>query len=254
MLRLRLLSLRYSSWGMRPWLVLTHAGAQFNTITVDLPNLHHQGVGGTVSAPDQEAQKRELAARRQLGSVRGLFPVLQVGNTAIHESLAICEYVADLYPDVQLWPRDPLARAQARALCCEMVSGFSNMRGTMSSHLFARVPHYTPSPAAQMEIERVFEIWSGCLERERTGKFLFGPFGKFLFGPFGIVDAMYFPILGRFRTYGVKLPAGPISKYAAELEASRPVQQLLEVARTAPHVTVYDDYVRSLGGNPDAAA
>jgi glutathione S-transferase len=115
-LTLTVLSLRYSSWSMRPWLALTHAGVKFETETVELP--HMQRAGDTTS----------LAQRRAMGSVRGLFPVLRVDGTAIHESLAICEYVADTHAATQLWPADALRRAEARAICSEMVSGFTSMR------------------------------------------------------------------------------------------------------------------------------
>src|SRR5512134_1034049 len=114
-LKLTVLSLRYSSWSMRPWLVLYHSGAPFEPETVTLPHM------------SRESETTSLAQRRSLGSVRGLFPVLRVDGTPIHESLAICEYVADAYPAARLWPTEPLQRAGARAICCEMVSGFSSM-------------------------------------------------------------------------------------------------------------------------------
>jgi len=230
-LTLTVLSLRYSSWSMRPWLALTHAGAKFETETVELP--HMQG----------QAKETSLAERRSKGSVRGLFPVLRVDGTPIHESLAICEYVADTYPKANLWPADPLRRAEARAICTEMVSGFTGMRGELSSHLFGRVTSFKPGPAAQADIARVLEIWSEKLEQSG---------GPFLFGPFSIADAMYFPVLGRFRTYGVDLPA-TLVPYGQALEAHPAVRALIEVARPAPRIPVYDDALRQRGGDPDAA-
>lgn len=230
-LKLTVLSLRYSSWSMRPWLALTHAGAVFETETVELP--HMQRGGKTTS----------LAQRRALGSVRGLFPVLRVDGTPIHESLAICEYVADTHPAARLWPDDALRRAEARAVASEMVSGFTSMRGEMSCHWLGRVPNFKPSAAARADIDRVFELWGEQLERSG---------GPFLFGRFSIADAMYFPVLTRFRTYGVDLP-GPLASYASALEAHPAVGALLEKARTAPRIPVYDDALRKLGGDPDAA-
>jgi glutathione S-transferase len=120
-LKLTVLSLRYSSWSMRPWLVLTHAGAEFETETVDLGPDY-----GTSNAPP-------LALRRKLGSVRGLFPVLRVDDTPIHESLAICEYAAEAFPQAELWPSNAVQRAEARAICCEMLSGFGNLRQQCAS-------------------------------------------------------------------------------------------------------------------------
>ena len=240
-LKLTVLSLRYSSWSMRAWLALTHAGAQFDLETVELPHLRRQGDGGTQDLAKLEPTS--LAERRALGSVRGLFPVLRIDGTPIHESLAICEYVAESFPSAGLWPKNTVERARARAICTEMVSGFTNMRGQMSSHLFARVRGFTPSTAAQTDIARICEIWSECLSRSG---------GPFLFGPFGIADAMYFPVLGRFRTYGVTL-ADSLLPYAQALDAAPAVVKLVALARNAPRIPAYDDYVRGLGGDPDAA-
>lgn len=230
-LTLTVLSLRYSSWSMRPWLALTHAGVTFETETVELP--HMQG----------HAKDTSLADRRAKGSVRGLFPVLRVDGTPIHESLAICEYVADTNPLAKLWPTDALQRAEARAICTEMVSGFTSMRGEMSSHLFGRIAGFKPGPAAQADVARVLEIWDEKLSRSG---------GPFLFGHFTIADAMYFPILGRFRTYGVELPTSLVA-YGHTMDALPAVRALIDVARGAPRIPVYDDALRRIGGNPDGA-
>jgi glutathione S-transferase len=230
-LKLTVLSLRYSSWSMRPWLVLYHTGAPYETETVSLPHMARQ------------SEDTSLADRRKLGSVRGLFPVLRVDGTPIHESLAICEYVADSFPEAHLWPVEPLQRATARAICSEMVSGFLAMRNELSCHLFGRVPAFTPSDAARADIERVFEIWSERLEKSG---------GPFLFGRFTIADAMYFPVLTRFRTYGIELPR-TLAGYAEALESQPAVRALIAVAATAPRIPVYDDYLRRFGGDPDAA-
>jgi glutathione S-transferase len=230
-LELIVLSLRYSSWSMRPWLALTHAGAKFEARTVELP--HMMDPGATTS----------LADRRARGSVRGLFPVLRVDGTPIHESLAICEYVAETYPDAGLWPENTLRRAEARAVSCEMLSGFGDMRRELSCHLFGRVPSFSPGPAARTDIDRVFEIWTEQLERSG---------GPFLFGRFSIADAMFFPVLTRFRTYGVALPDS-VAPYALALDQLPAVRALLEVARREPRIPVYDSYIKRLGGNPDGA-
>jgi len=230
-LKLTVLSLRYSSWSMRPWLVLYHTGVPYDTETIELPHMARR------------SEDTSLADRRKLGSVRGLFPVLRVGDTPIHESLAICEYVADMFPDARLWPAEPLQRAGARAICAEMVSGFSAMRNELSCHLFGRVPSFKPSEAARTDIERVFEIWTDKLEESG---------GPFLFGRFTIADAMYFPVLTRFRTYGVEVPRS-LTSYTDALETQPAVRALLAVAATAPRIPVYDDYLRRFGGDPDAA-
>jgi glutathione S-transferase len=230
-LELTVLSLRYSSWSMRPWLALRHAGAPFTTRTVELP--HMAGRAETTS----------LEQRRALGSVRGLFPVLRIDGTPIHESLAICEYVADAFPDAELWPADPLQRAAARAISSEMATGFTAMRSELQCHLFGRVPSFAPSAAARVDIERVFEIWNEKLDASG---------GPFLFGRFSIADAMYFPVLTRFRTYAVELP-GSLVPYAEALERHSSVRELVTLAATAPRIPGYDDYLRRVGGDPDAA-
>lgn len=234
-LTLTVLSLRYSSWSMRPWIVLRHAGARFETVTAELPHMTRKA--------DEPEKTLSLAERRKLGSVHGLFPVLRVDGTPIHESLAICEYVADTFPEAGLWPDDPLERARARAISCEMVSGFRAIRNELSSHLFGRVTGFKPSIDARDEIERVFELIGDCVARSG---------GPFLFGRFGIADAMYFPMLCRFRTYGVEMPQR-VAAYAEAVDAVPAVRSLVETARTAPRLALYDRYLKLLGGDPDAA-
>ena len=245
-LKLTGLSLRYSSWSMRPWLVLTHAGAKFETETVALPHM-----------VDPTTTTTSMAQRRELGSVQGLFPVLEVNDAAddsdnkvcprIHESLAICEFVAELYPDAHLWPEHQLDRARARAICCEMVSGFRHyLRSECSCHLLARVPSFVPAPKTQVDMERVFEIWTECLEQS-GGPYLFGKH-------FGIADCLYFPVLSRFRTYGIELPSARLEQYAEAVESTPAVVKLLEKAKTdEPAIPIYDDYIQKLGGNVDQA-
>lgn len=241
-LRLVVVSLRYSSWSMRPWLALTHAGANFETETAEV-ELGRQSLGNGEDAALAKIANDEMSTRRQRGSVVGLYPVLHVDGERIHESLAICETVSELFPAARLWPEDRLARARARAMSAEMATGFANMRMNMSCHLFGRVPTYTPNAATQRDVDRVFEIWRGALERSG---------GPFLFGAFGIADAMFFPVRTRLRTYAVAIP-DDLAAYVRALDELPAVRALTEVARTAPRVPVYDAYVKSLGGDPDAA-
>lgn len=240
-LRLTVLSLRYSSWSMRPWLALRHAGANFitDTVEVDLTKRNPNNPG------DAAAEKAgdTLRARRKIGSVTGLFPVLHVDDVAIHESLAICEWVNEMFPEANLWPTDTLARARARALSCEMVSGFSNIRTHLSSHLFGRALDMKRDAATNAETARVFELWDDALARSG---------GPFLFGRFSIADCMYYPMRARFRSYGVAIPRG-LEAYVAALDAAPAVTALVEIARGAPRISAYDDYMRSVGGDPDAA-
>ncbi|MFO0742695.1 MAG: glutathione S-transferase [Labilithrix sp.] len=241
-LRLSVVSLRYSSWSMRPWLALTHAGAKFVTDTapIDLGKRNPND-------PSDAAAEREgamLAERRKMGSVTGLFPALQVGDATIHESLAICEWANDAFPAAGLWPEDALARARARAISCEMLCGFTNVRTHLSCHLFGRLASPLKlDPVTEREVARVFELWREALSRSG---------GPFLFGRFTIADCMYYPMRTRFRSYGVLVPAD-LEPYTKALDESPPARALVEVARAAPRVPAYDDYLRGLGGDPDAA-
>ncbi len=226
---------------MRPWLALRHAGADFvtDTVEVDLskrnPN-HHADAAAEKSGDT-------LDARRKIGSVTGLFPVLHVDDSAIHESLAICEWANETFPAANLWPADTLARARARSLSCEMLTGFSNIRTHLSCHLFGRATDMKRDAATNAEIARVFELWDDALARSG---------GPFLFGRFSIADCMYFPMRTRFRSYGVAIPRG-LEAYVAALDDAPPVRALVELARTAPRIPAYDEYLRSVGGDPDAA-
>jgi len=224
-LELTVLSLRYSSWSMRPWLALSHAGADFRITTAAIESF---------DAP--------LSRRRELGSISGLFPVLRVDGAPIHESLAICEYVAEAFPEANLWPETMIERARARAICAEMVSDFAALRKEMSCHLFARAPAFRPSDAARANIDRVLEIWEDMLNRSG---------GPFLFGDTTIADFFYFPVMTRFRTYGIELPEFAMD-YAASLDTLPAVAALVESARAAPANPLYDDYIAALGGDPTA--
>lgn len=240
--RLVVVSLRYSSWSMRAWLALRHAGVDVVTETAPL-ELGKRNPND----PNDAAKERSgegLAARRKLGSVTGLFPVLHVGDAAIHESLAICEWANDTHPAAGLWPEDAVDRARARSISCEMLAGFANVRTHLSCHLFGRTKAPLPlDEPTKREIGRVFEIWEDALERSG---------GPFLFGRFSIADCMYYPMRTRFRTYGVPIPT-TLEAYVKALDEAPAVRALIDVARTAPRVPVYDEYLRSVGGDPDAA-
>lgn len=241
-LRLVVVSLRYSSWSMRPWLVLTHAGARFETETAEV-ELGRQTLGTGDDAALAKIARAELEKRRKLGSVAGLYPVLHVDGCPIHESLAICEYANEAFPEAQLWPEPSLDRARARAISTEMATSFANMRMNMSCHLFGRVPGYVPNAATQRDVDRIFEIWRDALDRSG---------GPFLFGRFSIADAMFFPVRTRLRTYDVAIPAD-LADYARALDDLPAVHALSEVARSAPAVPAYDAHLQALGGDPNAA-
>ena len=169
----------YSSWSLRPWLLLRESKIPFQEILVPL------------YLPDSPRRIREH-------SPSGRVPVLIDGATRIWDSLAICEYLAERFPEARGWPEAPGARAVARSVCAEMHSGFAAVRTELPMNLRGRRAGVTPSPAARSEIDRILEIWRECRRQ-------FGAGGPFLFGRFGIADAMYAPVVTRFATYGVEL-------------------------------------------------
>lgn len=212
MLRLVCGNLNYSSWSMRAWVALKRAGAEFRVHDV-----------GLKTEPDWKA--RVLAF-----SGAGKVPVLVDGPLSVHESLAICEYAAELYPDAKLWPDDRRLRARGRAISCEMLSSFTALRNRMPANLRGRATHTPDDPAVAADIARVFDIWTASLESSG---------GPFLLGPLSIADCMYFPVATRFRTYGVRLPDA-LAHYSATLFALPEVQELESIARTSPPIPEYD--------------
>ena len=185
----------------------------------------------------------ELAHRRALGSVTGLFPVLWVDGVPIHESMAICEWAHEAFPEARLWPADRLERARARSIACEMAAGFTQLRTHLSCHPFARVPGFVPDGATRAEIDRVHGMWTEALERSG---------GPFLFGHPTIADFMYFPVVTRFETYDVAWPP-KLRAYADAMWALPAVQAWRALAVTEPRIPIYDAYVTGLGGDPDGA-
>jgi len=224
---------------MRALLPLLHAKADVEIKTASF-EMGRQGDPEPETDADQYVRlaAERLATRRALGSVTGYFPVLHVDDTRIHESLAICEWTAERYPEAGLWPQEGMDRARARALSTEMASNFTNLRQQMSCHVFARVPGFLPNGPTRVEIARVFELMQTCLSASG---------GPFLFGNFGIVDAMYFPVLTRFDTYGVALPSA-LHHYADAIRTLPAVTRWRELARQAPALPIYDGYIRRLGG------
>jgi glutathione S-transferase len=186
----------WSSWSMRPWLVLRRAGADFTETVVRL------------NRPDTPAS---LAA----ATPAGLVPVLKDGDLAVWDSLAISEYAADRFPQARLWPSDAAKRALARSAAAEMHAGFPSLRGECPMDL-SRREHRTLTPLTQADVRRVVRLW--CDLRRR-----FAADGPFLVGEWSIADAFYTPVATRFRSYGV-LP----SDYGDDGTAGAYLELLLE--------------------------
>jgi glutathione S-transferase len=174
----------YSSWSLRPWLVLKMAGIPFGETLVRLKQ------------PDTH---KEILQHSPAGKV----PVLKHGKLIVWDSLAIIEYLADAHPDKDIWPEDRDARAVARAVSAEMHSGFAALRREFPMD-FVNTPGFpeTASEAARRDITRIVALWNDCRRR-------FGSEGDsgFLFGRYCAADAMYAPVVSRFVSYEVDLAA-----------------------------------------------
>ena len=173
----------YSSWSMRPWVLLRGLGIPF---TERLLKFHTQ---------DWSDHIVRL-------SPSGMVPILWEGEPgggfATWDTLAIAERVQDLRPDLAVWPRDPQARARARSLCAEFHSGFRAFRSAMPMNIRSRYPGKGMTPDVAKDIARIQTLWTEARKA-------FGRNGAFLFGTFGAADAFYAPVATRFVTYGVEL-------------------------------------------------
>lgn len=153
-------------------------------------------------------------------------PILIDGDLRVWDSLAIVEYLAERFPDKQLWPADSEARALARSVCAEMHSGFASLRTRMPMNCRARRPEVGCGPGVEGDIRRIREIWRECRARH-------GVAGEFLFGGFTAADAMFAPVVSRFQTYGVELD-GVEAEYAQAILALAAVIAWMRAAREEP--------------------
>lgn len=195
----------YSSWSLRPWLAMRQFGVDFDEVRIPL-------------------DQADTAARLRNYSPSGKVPVLMHDDLSLWESLPILEYLAEQHPQQHWWPADARARAIARCISGEMHASFFGLRSEMPMNCRAVLPNRSMSDAVPREVERVQSLWQQCRQQ-------FGPSGDFLFGPFTIADAMYAPVVLRFRTYCVALD--PICRaYANAVLALPAMQEWLDVAQT----------------------
>lgn len=205
----------YSSWSMRPWVVLKAFGIPFQEIRLKL---------GQADTSSQIARY----------TASGRVPVLLHGDMAIWDSLAICEYLAEQFPEENLWPTNVAARAMARSMCAEMHSGFADLRQAMWMNIRARFPGKGRTPGAQADIGRISELWEECLAQ-------YGHH-EYLFGDFSIADAYFAPVVMRFMTYEVAL-APALQAYCQRVAAHPAVAEWIAGAREEPFgVAKYDTY------------
>ena len=187
MLQLYIGNKNYSSWSMRPWVLLRQAGIPFEEVLARFDSFD----------PDSQF-KATIAGISPTGKV----PVLVDGDLAIWDTLAIAEYLAETYPEKHLWPQDKAARARARSVCAEMHSGFTALRGACPMNIEAHLPEvgaliWRDKPAVRADVQRLVEMWTGLLEQHG---------GPMLFGAFTIADAFYAPVCMRLHSYGLPVP------------------------------------------------
>lgn len=177
----------YSSWSLRPWLVLRWAGLPFDTQLVRL---------------DQPGYGRKAIAAVLAVSPNGCVPALHHDGLVVWDSLAIAEWAAERVAPGVLWPADAQRRAQARSATCEMHSGFAGMRRDLSMNIHRRVqvPAATWPQDTRDDLARIEALWTGLRERHAGD-------GPFLFGMRSIADAFFTPVATRLRTYGVGVGA-----------------------------------------------
>ncbi len=169
----------YSSWSMRPWLALRASNIAFEEVFIPLYT-------------DNKADKERILSFTRSGKV----PALIDGDITVWDLLAIIEYVAERFPQAKLWPDDRAMRAHARSISAEMHSGFMALRNECAMNLHRPVRAVALSDDAQANIARIQEIWIDCRKR-------YGKGGPFLFGAFSGADAMYAPVVYRFRAYAI---------------------------------------------------
>ena len=202
----------YSSWSLRGWLALRHAGIEFDEQLVLL-------------------DRPDTAARIGAFSPSGRVPAFKDGGLLIWDSLAICEYAAEKNP--ALWPADAKARAVARSVSAEMHAGFMALRSTLPMNLRATGRKVELSAGALADIDRIEHIWTDCRAR-------FGEGGPWLFGRWSIADAMYAPVATRFVTYGVHR-SGAFDDYVATVFGDPHFQEWKHAALAETEVVPSDE-------------
>jgi len=208
----------YSSWSMRPWVLLRQAQIPFEEVLLQF--------GKDVRVIGIEKYSRA-----------GKVPVLLVDGDAVWDTLAIAETLAELHPEKHLWPEDARARRVARSACAEMHSGFQALRDKMPMNIKGSHPGKGLTPESQKDIDRIVALWNEC--REKYGE-MGGSGGPLLFGKFSVADAFFAPVVMRFRTYGVEVPRAA-KDYCAAVESLAAVREWIEAARKEKKFVAVDE-------------
>ena len=210
MLKLYIGNKNYSSWSMRPWVLLTQAGIEFEEVMARFDSF----------APDSHF-KKVIGPVSPVGKV----PALVDGDLVVWDTLAIAEYLAEKFPDKQLWPADVKARARARSICAEMHSGFAALRSACPMNIEASLPEigqlaWRDKPAVRADVARLVAMWSELLAQHG---------GPMLFGAFSVSDAYFAPVVMRLKTYALPVP-GDIAAYMLRVCALPGVQAWVQGA------------------------
>ena len=200
----------YSSWSMRPWVLLKQADIAFEEVYVRF---------------DSFAADSTFKKTIQSVNPAGKVPALVDGDLTVWDTLAIAEYVAEQFPDKKLWPQERAARARARSVCAEMHSGFAGLRSACPMNIEAHLPEVgalalRDKPAVRADLDRICSLWSGLL-REHGG--------PLLFGNFTVADAYFAPVVMRIKTYARPVPAD-VAAYMERVCALPGVQAWIEGA------------------------
>jgi glutathione S-transferase len=200
----------YASWSLRAWLALKRTTVAFDEVVIPL----------------YQPTSRETVLKY---SPSGRVPALRHGEVTVWDSLAISEYLAESFPTFDLWPKEPPARALARAVSAEMHSGFQALRQHLPMNVRSSFPGRGVTPEVQADINRVMSIWRDCRTRFGDGK------GDFLFGHFTIADAMFAPVVSRFRTYKIELER-EADAYCETMIAMPAMQEWIAAAKNEPMI------------------
>ena len=210
MMQLYIGNKNYSSWSMRPWVLLTQAGIPFEEVMARFDSF----------APDSDF-KKVIGPVSPVGKV----PALVDEDLVVWDTLAIAEYLAEKFPDQQLWPADVKARARARSICAEMHSGFAALRSACPMNIEASLPDigqlaWRDKPAVRADVARLVAMWSELLAQHG---------GPMLFGAFSVADAYFAPVVMRLKTYALPVPEA-IAAYMARVCAQPGVKAWVQGA------------------------
>jgi glutathione S-transferase len=228
MLKLYIGNKNYSSWSMRPWVLLTQAGIPFEEVMVRFDSFEADSTF-----------KKTMSTISPTGKVPALVDTSVAGDLKIWDTLAIAEYAAEQFPDKHLWPKDKAARAVARSVCAEMHAGFTGLRSHCGMNIEASLPEIgqlvlRDKPAVQADVKRIVALWSELLLKYK---------GPMLFGEFSAADAYFAPVCMRFNTYALPVPKN-IADYVGRVTNLPAVQSWIKAALLEKDFVAMDEPYR----------